>query len=385
MIRRISILAPDLSSNSLGRAYLLACILQRNYEVEILGPAFKGYIWPPVENGTVAFFSVPGKKFPMFIGPARQILKHISGDLIYAVKPRLTSFGIGLLHCRKTRIPLLLDIDDWDAQGEYRMKPIKRVARALWHLPDPYNNLYLHFMEWLIPRADAVTVVSSGLQKRFGGVILPHGRDTQAFNPISFDSEALKVQYGLAGKFVLMFFGTPRPHKGLEDVLKAMQKLATLDLCFVIVGVNWEEAYTQVLQKFDEPRLRLFGMQPWLKIPEFLAMADAVVLAQRPVLFGQAQVPAKVFDAMAMAKPIIATQVGDLPEILAGCGYLVPPNDVDALADMIRFVCEHPEEAIQMGQLARARCQNHYSWDVMEKILEDIIKEVENGKIRHEI
>ncbi|HUM69056.1 MAG TPA: glycosyl transferase, partial [Chloroflexota bacterium] len=96
MIRRISILAPNLSSNSLGRVYLLARVLQRNYEVEILGPAFDGTIWSPVDDGTATFFSVPGRKFPLFIGTARRLLNHISGDLIYAVKPRLTSFGLGL-------------------------------------------------------------------------------------------------------------------------------------------------------------------------------------------------------------------------------------------------------------------------------------------------
>lgn len=383
MIRRISILAPNLSSNSLGRAYLLARVLQRNYEVEILGPAFKGHIWPPVEDGKVPFFLVPGKKFPMFIGSAQQLLAHISGDLIYAVKPRLTSFGLGLLHRRKTNIPLLLDIDDWDAEGEYGLNPIKRTARMLWRLPDPYNNLYLHLMERFIPRADAITVVSSELQEQFGGVLLPHGRDTQALDPISFDSQALKIQHDLAGKFVLMFFGTPRPHKGLEDVLKALQELDIPDLCFAIVGVNWDDTYTQTLLQYDEPRLRLFGMQPWEKVPEFLAMADAVILAQRSGAFGQAQVPAKVFDAMAMAKPIIATQVGDLPKILENCGYLVPPDDIKALASMIQFVHEHPEEAAQMGKLARVRCQTYYSWDVMETSLEHIIKQVEKGKTLH--
>ncbi|HUM69651.1 MAG TPA: glycosyltransferase, partial [Chloroflexota bacterium] len=270
---------------------------------------------------------------------------------------------------------------DWDAEGQYGINPVKRTARTLWHLPDPYNNLYLSWMEKCITRADAITVVSSELQQRFGGVMLPHGRDTQTLNPANFDSEALKAQYGLSGKFVLMFFGTPRPHKGLEDVLNAMQRLDIPELCFAVVGVNWEDAYTQTLQKHGEPRLRLFGMQPWTKIPEFLAMADAVILAQRPLPFGQAQVPAKVFDAMAMAKPVIATQVGDLPDILNGCGYLVPPNNINSLADSIRHIYEHPEEAYQLGQSARIRCQTQYSWDVMEKILEDIIHNINNSKI----
>lgn len=382
MIRRISILAPNLSSNSLGRAYLLARVLQRKYEVEILGPAFKDKLWEPVLDGGVPFFAVPGRNFPMFLGPARQLLDHISGDLLYAVKPRLTSFGLGLWHQRKSHLPLILDIDDWDAEGEYGISPLKRFARALWRLPDPYNNLYLSLTQRYIPRSDAITVVSSALQRQFGGLLLPHGRDTRALDPSRFDATALKAQHDLTGKFVLMFFGTPRPHKGLEDVLHALQTLALPDVCFAIVGVNWDDPYTQTLQKYEGQQLRLFGMQPWHKVPEFLAMADAIVLAQRAGSFGHAQVPAKVFDAMAMAKPIIATEVGDLPVILKDCGYLVPPNNLPALADAIRHVSTHPVEAAETGRRARLRCQAEYSWDVMETILDTLIEKVDKSRGR---
>ena len=47
---KISILTPDLSHNCLGRAYLLAKILQRRYEVEIVGPMFGEGIWESVIN-----------------------------------------------------------------------------------------------------------------------------------------------------------------------------------------------------------------------------------------------------------------------------------------------------------------------------------------------
>ena len=51
--------------------------------------------------------------------------------------------------------------------------------------------------------------------------------------------------------------------------------------------------------------------------------------------------PAKVFDAMAMAKPIIATNVSDLPEFLDGCGWTVAPEKPKQLADTIQYVFNH--------------------------------------------
>jgi glycosyltransferase involved in cell wall biosynthesis len=377
MVQRISILAPNLSENNLGRAYLLARVLQRNYEVEILGPVFSERIWPPVDDGKVPYITAPGCNLPMFIGSARYLLQRISGDIIYAVKPRPTSFGIGLIYRRSKGVPLLLDIDDWDIFGEYETNRIVRLARGILRLPNLYNNFYLRLMERLVPKANAITVVSKSLQARFGGVILPHGRDTDTLDPSLYDRKLLRTRYGLTGKYVLMFLGTPRPHKGVEDVIKATRLSSVPNICFVIVGVDSKDPYTAKLQAYGEPRLRLIEMQPWSTVPEFLAMADLVVLAQRPLPFSQAQVPAKVFDAMSMAKPIIATDVGDLPIILDDCGVLIPPGDTQALADATFYLYEHPNEANLLGFKARERCQRHYSWNVMEEILGKVIQRID--------
>ena len=78
---------------------------------------------------------------------------------------------------------------------------------------------------------------------------------------------------------------------------------------------------------------------------------------------------AKIFDAMAMAKPIIATDVADLPLILEGCGIIVPAGDITSLAKEIDRVFSNPVVAAELGQNAREKCIAEYSWDVMEKSL----------------
>ena len=72
---------------------------------------------------------------------------------------------------------------------------------------------------------------------------------------------------------------------------------------------------------------------------------------------------------MAMAKPIIATAVSDLPEILSGCGKIVEPRNPDALAEAIQSLLDHPDEAAEMGWKAREKCKRDYSWEAMEKVL----------------
>ena len=79
---------------------------------------------------------------------------------------------------------------------------------------------------------------------------------------------------------------------------------------------------------------------------------------------------AKLFDAMAMAKPIISTNVSDIPEILQDCGWIVEPENPEQLAKTtIKYVLDHPVEAKEKGQKAREKCKREYSWDKMENKL----------------
>jgi glycosyltransferase involved in cell wall biosynthesis len=70
-----------------------------------------------------------------------------------------------------------------------------------------------------------------------------------------------------------------------------------------------------------------------------------------------------------MAKPIIATNVSDLADILSGCGWLVEPARPDELAKAIRYVLDNPEESKENGQKARERCKARYSFDAVGKVL----------------
>ena len=80
---------------------------------------------------------------------------------------------------------------------------------------------------------------------------------------------------------------------------------------------------------------------------------------------------------MAMAKPIIATNVSDLPEILNGCGWIVEPNNPKQLAKTIEYVLENRKEAEKMSTKARKKFINEYSWNAIEKIMINIFKKYE--------
>ena len=92
-------------------------------------------------------------------------------------------------------------------------------------------------MEALSELSDAVMVSNTFLQDRFGGEITPHVRDTEAFDPDRFDGRAARVEHGIpTDSTVVMFSGTPRPHKGVEELLKAVSACPE-----DVVGVTYKE------------------------------------------------------------------------------------------------------------------------------------------------
>jgi len=230
---KISILIFDLSSNSLVRTYPIAKVLEKYYEVEVIGPVFGSEIFEPYRNEfhykPYSFNRNSGTSSRMAneIRGIHEIIKSIDGDIIYAFKPRFTSFGIGLLAKYIKKLPLILDIEDWEAESYFSSSIVKKLY-LFGKLYKPYNNpIYNRLIEPLTKLANETTVVSNFLQNRYGGVKLPHGADCNFFGPSGYDREKLRNKWKVTNNFVILFTGMPHAHKGLEDLVKAVEILSS--------------------------------------------------------------------------------------------------------------------------------------------------------------
>ncbi|MBW4636252.1 MAG: glycosyltransferase family 4 protein [Iphinoe sp. HA4291-MV1] len=379
---KVSLVVSDLSGGGSVRAFLLAQVLKKlNYEVEIVGFLFGKELYAIPPNG-IKVVSIPGKNYPEFLSDSRQVLQKIDGDIIYAVKPKVTSFGLSLLKKFSSRRPLLLDMDDWELSWyggmKWKYRPsLKQFARDILKkdgaLRFPDHPLYIQWMESLVQKADAITIDTQFLKERFGGVYLPNGKDTAMFNPSIYNSQASRIRYGLSDYRILMFPGAPRSHKGVEDVLMALDRLNKSDLRLVIVGGNPYDDYDdKLIQKWGRWIIKL-PKCPVEIMPEVVAAAHVVVVPQRDTIIAQAQFPLKLTDGMAMAKPVLSTKVGDIPEILGETGYLVDPDSPEQIADQIDFIFQNLESANERGLKARERCIENYSIETMASTLESVI------------
>jgi glycosyltransferase involved in cell wall biosynthesis len=368
---KISILAFDLADNATGRAHLLAQLLAPRYTVSVVGPMFGPTLWRPVRDGGIEYRGIPARRYPGFAGDLSALVRLVDGDVILASKPRPTSYGVGLLARARRRRPLVLDIDDWEVGFFYRAGMWGRVGRFL-NVGDPNGLPWTWLMERLVRRADALTVSSRFLQTRFGGTLLPHVRDTEAWDPARFDRDASRRALGFSDGKTVMFLGTPRRHKGVDDLVDAVAALSRADVTLALVGV---EPGTRAARAWGaRPFVRLFPPIAFGEVPRYLVAADVVAVPQRATTETVGQVPAKLFDAMALARPIVATAVSMIPEILDGCGVVVSPGDVPALAAGLARLLADSDAARALGLRARERCAAEYSFHAARARLYPLIE-----------
>ncbi len=300
----------------------------------------------------------------------------LGDDIAYAVKPRPTSFGILL---QRKRTPVLLDIDDDEVAlfdtsiNHVRGTPIARVRRgaryarrAIRRLKNPNSVYYVRRLQRKINQADVVTCSSEPLRQRFDGVYLPQGKNTDWFDPDRVDRDAFRKQHGWQNRFVIMYPGTVGAHKGVEDVVVALRHLRRSDVLFALVGgrPSAREELDRVLNGgYDN--VQLLPEQDSDAMAVAVASADLVVVTPRDTPAARVQFPIKLADAMAMARPIIATDVGEIPRILQGCGRVIRPGSPELLAEAIGELIDDQSAREQLGVAARKRCVEEYSLDAL--------------------
>jgi glycosyltransferase involved in cell wall biosynthesis len=371
---KISVLCFDVSGNAAGRADLLARLLGPLGPVEVIGPRSGPAIWEPVASGPVRYTSVPVRRMPGFIATMADLARRADGDLIYASKTRLASAGVGYLKRVAGRRPLLLDIDDWELGFYLRSGFWGTVGRAL-NLGNPSGLPWTWLCEHLTALAGGVTVASRFLQQRFAGTLIPHVRDTDTWKPGCSNAEDGRRLLGVADKRIVMFLGTPRGYKGLDDLAAAVTLLGRADLLLAVVGTSAESAAgRRILGRC--PAAALVPWVPFDQVPTLLSAADVVAVPQRETPDTVGQVPAKIFDAMALGRPVVSTRVSMIPEVLDGCGLIVEPGDVSGLAAAISRLLDDPAEAEALGARARERCVERYSFQAARRDLYPLIERV---------
>lgn len=364
---RISILAPDISSNAMARTCPIAKVLSRNHEVEIIGfDSGDGFFEPYEDEFEYTGLDMPNTPWELW-KKIKEARESITGDVCYAFRPLVGSLGVALLHKRQTGTPVVLDVEDVVRFKQYSI--IRQLYNSVVFSGRPTAGVYSLLLEQQLDRVDEITVTSSFLSEQYGGTVLPYGPDEKQFDPETVEPDA-----DLSNMFdntpIISFIGTVRPHKGLDILAETLGNIDT-DVKLVIAGFDPNDQVPK-LNSTSGGRIHFLGPVEHEKVPSYLAATDLVVIPQKRTDYTEAQVPNKVFEAMAMAKPIIASRVSDLPCILDGAGRIVEPGNPDALGNVIKELLEDDQTSQKLGDAARERYIKQYGHDALEKKLRRI-------------
>jgi len=389
----VSFLVPDIGSPTIGAALKLARMLEPEFRTEIVGPDF-GWGVCSLYRDAYPFRSIPAKRLyrlPDYIWESSRMANELLGDIVIALKGFATTVPVALKVKKKRKIPVVVYLDEWDAALWHSMPPSEKIICWLKHVQHPAEPCYHPFIESSIRKADTVLSTTSWLQNRFGGHILHAGVQCDVFKPQPRDDvDKLKSELGLSGKKVIVFGGVVRPHKGVEEILESLIRLNRKEIKLLIVGPVTDHLKSMMTSPRYGDWLVVAGdpvnasttrnSEIHKNMPLYLDVGDMVVLPLRNSLLARSQMPIKIFEALAMGKPIIGTAVADLPRVLDGCGIVVPPDDVEALADAIGSVASDDVKASDMGRRAREKCINEYDSHVSGLKLRGIL----NGLLARE-
>ncbi len=309
---------------------------------------------------------------PFFVG---------SPEILWVYHPPLTisipAMWISLLR----RIPFVYEIQDmWPetvaASGMMDKSLVIRMLGAL--------------AKFAYKRAAAITVISKGFKTNLIGkgvpeakiTVIPNWGDDHIYNPVERDP-AFGEQYGLSGRFNVMFAGTMGPAQNLHTVIDAAEKLKDLhDVQFVFIGdgIDLPDLKAAAAEK-QLTNVLFIDRQPAACMPQFFAWGDVMLVQLRNDPLFHMTIPSKTLAYLACGCFIVCAVPGDGSEVVeqAGAGFTCPPDNAQALAETIRRAYALPAAERQaMGQAGRAafleRFNRAYLVDDYESLFERLIQ-----------
>ncbi len=165
------------------------------------------------------------------------------------------------------------------------------------------------------------------------------------------------------GAPVVTFVGTLKPWHGVDVLLRARAQ-AHKDWKLRIIGDGPMRAELDDLARSLGIDVDFRGAVAPDAIPQHMA-GTAIGVAPYPAMdtdSDQYFSPLKVYEYMAAGLPVVASRVGQLPEIMGESAYLVPPSDPEALAEALDALVANPVERAQVGSDNRRQAEREHSW-----------------------
>lgn len=192
--------------------------------------------------------------------------------------------------------------------------------------------------------------------------LVTNGVDATYLDPHTPDAkrerEVVRREHGLEDKTVVACVGTVSFVYGYDAILEAAAQLASdPKVHFLIVGDgSQKQSVSDTVAARGFTNVTLLPAQAHARIRGFLAAADLSVSALLPMPVTHGQLPVRILEAMAMARPVIFSGEGVASRLVSesGAGVTVPPGDAAVLANAIRELAADYDRRLQLGAAGRS-------------------------------
>jgi glycosyltransferase involved in cell wall biosynthesis len=251
-------------------------------------------------------------------------------------------------------------------------------SRVLIHLLSALELFAYRRCDHIVPVTEAFRRYIAGRGIAPGKMsVVRNGVDLDFYHGDDADPQALRTRLGLQGKFVLSYVGTHGMAHGLETVLEAAGQLrAHPQIAFLLVGDGAERQRLLALRdQLGLSNVTMLEQQPKERMPEIWALSDASLVLLRKLPLFETVIPSKIFESMAMRKPIILGVSGEACEIVteAQAGLVIEPENAASLAAAARRLAEDSALTRQLGENGRRHVTAHFDRRVLARRFEGVL------------
>jgi glycosyltransferase involved in cell wall biosynthesis len=286
-------------------------------------------------------------------------------ERFHLVYERYSLFGLaGLRFARRHGIPHVLEVNAplVPEASRYRRLANRSLAAAV-------EGFLFCMTDHVVAVSEAVKSYVCAVAPATPVTIVPNGVDLARFGETGTAVETDASTADSKRDFVVGFVGSVRPWHGVDLLVDAVGELAREHprVRLQIVGqadALRPELETRARERGIADRTTFTGPVPFDEIPAMIKGMDAVA-APYPALEGFYFSPLKIFEYMAAGRPIVASAIGQLTEILRHekTALLVPPGDPGALKDALLRLVRDRDLGRRLGLAAAAEARSRHGWN----------------------
>ena len=228
------------------------------------------------------------------------------------------------------------------------------------------SSVFRPILRFVLKNADRVIAVSAFLKREVEKLGVSEGKVEVIYGGVTISKEG--EAFDMPGK-VIAFVGSLVPQKGVDTLIESVKGIKIKDTNLAIVGGGPERKGLEALAA-GMGNIQFLGRREGLK--DILTKSDVLVLPSREEGFGLV-----LLEAMALGTPVVATNVGGIPEIVEDrvSGILVEKDNPEQLASAISKVLEDEELRKAITENGREKAKR-FTWEKMgneiDRLYEDI-------------